>query len=532
MTRKGKHRGRSRSGPDTAKRARGRLRREAESGSGQTGDGPSGSEAAGGRLEPPRGWKLRRIEPYLYEIEPTGAMRVPGRVYLSEALLDQARSEGGLDQVANVACLPGIVGYSMAMPDIHWGYGFPIGGVAATDPEEGGVISPGGVGYDINCGVRVATTNLDYRDVQTKLEPVVQALFRHIPTGVGSADAIEKVSRQDLRGVMTRGARWAVERGYGSASDLEHTEEDGTLAGADPDAVSERAHERGARQLGTLGSGNHFAEIDRVEEIYHPEAAEEFGLREGQIALQIHTGSRGFGYQVCDDYLKVMARAARRYDLALPDRQLACAPVDSDEGRRYIAAMACAANYAWANRQTIMALGERALLEALGVTPRELGMRLLYDVCHNIAKLEDHEVSPGRVRRLCVHRKGATRAYPPHNAKHKWRTGQPVLVPGDMGTESYICVGQPASLDLTWGSTCHGAGRVMSRRKAKGFFRGRDLIGELKERNVLVMAKERGTVAEEMSGAYKEVSQVVEVMHRAGVSLKVARLRPLAVIKG
>ncbi len=491
-----------------------------------------GSGPGPARIEPPRDLCLRRIEPYLYELEATGPMRVPGRVYVSDALVDQVRSEGGLQQVANVACLPGIVGYSLAMPDIHWGYGFPIGGVAATDPSAGGVISPGGVGYDINCGVRVAVTDLDQADVQAKLEPVVQALFRHIPTGLGSSDAIARVSAEDLRQVMTRGARWAVERGFGSGRDLEHTEEEGCLAGADPEAVSERARARGATQLGTLGSGNHFAEIDVVTEIFDPVAAAEFGLRQDQIVLQIHTGSRGFGYQICDDYLKVMARAARTYDLALPDRQLACAPVDSDEGRQYIAAMACAANYAWANRQTIMALGERALMEALGVGPRDLGLRLLYDVCHNIAKLEEHEVAPGQVRRLCVHRKGATRAYPPRNVRHSWRSGQPVLVPGDMGTESYICAGQPASLAMTWGSTCHGAGRVMSRRQAKGHFRGRDLIQELRARNVIVMAKERGTVAEEMSEAYKDVGRVVDVMHQAGISLKVARLRPLGVIKG
>ena len=492
------------------------------------GDGPPPPE----HLDPPRDLTFRRIEPFLYEVEQTGPMHVPGRVYVSDELADQARSEGGLNQVANVACLPGIVGYSMAMPDIHWGYGFPIGGVAATDPSQGGVISPGGVGYDINCGVRVAATHLDAKDVQDKLEPIVRALFRHIPTGVGSSGAIDRVGRDDLKRVMIQGARWAVEQGYGCAGDLERTEEEGCMPGADPETVGDRAISRGLSQLGTLGSGNHFAEVDLVEEIFHPEAAEEFGLREGQIAIQIHTGSRGFGYQICDDYLKVMARAARKYALRLPDRQLACAPVDSEEGRRYFAAMACAANYAWANRQTIMSLAERALLEALGMSPRDLGLRLIYDVCHNIAKLEDHEVSPGQVKRLCVHRKGATRAYPPRSAKNPWRTGQPVLVPGDMGTASYICVGQPKSLSCTWGSTCHGAGRVMSRRQAQRQFRGRDLLQEMRDRNVLVMAKERGTVAEEMSEAYKDVGQVVEVMHQAGISLKVARLKPLAVIKG
>jgi tRNA-splicing ligase RtcB len=475
--------------------------------------------------------RLEKVRDYLWELPRTGAMRVPGRVYVTAGMIDHVRNEGGLEQVRNVAHLPGIVGYSLAMPDIHWGYGFPIGGVAATDPADGGVVSPGGVGYDINCGVRTMTTALRLEDVRDRLERMVQALFRHIPTGVGSAGAIEKVTPAELDRVATRGARWAVERGYGSAADLAHTEEHGCLENADPDAISPRARERGREQLGTLGSGNHFAEIDVVEEVYDDAAAEEFDLRAGQIVLQVHTGSRGLGHQICDDYLKVMARAVRRYDIQLPDRQLACAPVESDEGRQYLGAMACAANYAWANRQTIMALAERALLEALGTTPRALGMRLLYDVCHNIAKIETHDVA-GRRRALCVHRKGATRAYPPPGTRHPWGLGQPVLVPGDMGSESFVCLGRESSLAQTFGSTCHGAGRVMSRRRAMETFRGRDLIGEMREKGILVMAKERGTVAEEMSEAYKDVGEVVEVMHQAGISLKVARLRPLAVIKG
>jgi tRNA-splicing ligase RtcB len=477
------------------------------------------------------GIRLEKIHDYLWELPRSGAMRVPGRIYVSAAMVDRVRNDGGLEQVRNVAHLPGIVGYSLAMPDIHWGYGFPIGGVAATDPAEGGVISPGGVGYDINCGVRTMTTALELEDVRGKLERMVQALFRHIPTGVGSTGAIERVSSKELDRVSTLGARWAVEHGYGSASDLEHTEENGCLAGADPEMISPRARERGREQLGTLGSGNHFAEIDVVEEVFHEEAAAEFGLRVNQIVLQVHTGSRGFGHQICDDYLKVMARAVRRYNIELPDRQLACAPVESDEGRQYLGAMSCAANYAWANRQTIMALTERALLEALAISPRDLGLRLLYDVCHNVAKIEEHDVE-GRRRTLCVHRKGATRAFPPPGARNPWRLGQPVLVPGDMGSESFICLGQQSSLALTFGSTCHGAGRVMSRRKAMEIFRGRDLIGEMRAKGILVMAKERGTVAEEMSEAYKDVGEVVDVMHRAGISLKVARLRPLAVIKG
>jgi tRNA-splicing ligase RtcB (3'-phosphate/5'-hydroxy nucleic acid ligase) len=475
--------------------------------------------------------QLRQVNDHLWEIPRTGAMRVPGRVYASPALLAQVRGEGGLEQVRNVAHLPGIVGYSLAMPDIHWGYGFPIGGVAATDPAQGGVISPGGVGYDINCGVRMLTTRLEHAAVGGRLDAMLHALFRHIPTGVGSSGAIARVKDRELDRVMVMGARWAIAQGYGSEDDLAHTEEQGCLAGAEPAAVSARARERGLAQLGTLGSGNHFTEIDVVEEIYDAPAAEEFGLHPGRIALQIHSGSRGFGHQVCDDYLKVMGRAVRRYNIDLPDRQLACAPVESDEGRRYLQAMACAANYAWANRQTMMALAERALLEALGITPRDLGLRLLYDVCHNIAKLEEHTLA-GQRRMLCVHRKGATRAFPPANVANPWRTGQPVLVPGDMGSESFVCVGQPAALEQTFGSTCHGAGRVMSRREATRRGAGRDLAGEMRAQGILVMAKEKGTLAEEMSEAYKDVGEVVEVMHRAGISLKVARLRPLAVIKG
>jgi tRNA-splicing ligase RtcB (3'-phosphate/5'-hydroxy nucleic acid ligase) len=475
--------------------------------------------------------RFRRLDEGLVEIERHGAMRVPGRIYVSEAMDHSLQSDGGALQVANVAHLPGIVGFSLAMPDIHWGYGFPIGGVAATDPSDGGVISPGGVGYDINCGVRVATTDLQFQDIQHQIIPMIDRLFRAVPTGVGASGAIGKLSDRELKQVLRKGAGWAVENGYGSAGDLERTEETGCLSGADPDQVSRRACQRGSDQIGTLGSGNHFVEINRVSHIFHPEAAAEFGLRKDQVVIQIHTGSRGLGHQVCDDYLKVMGRAIRKYDIQLPDRQLACAPVHSAEGRDYLGAMACAANFAWANRQTIMSLVERGLHEALHISPRELKLHLLYDVCHNIAKLEHHEVS-GQQRELCVHRKGATRAYPPKGAPNPWRTGQPVLVPGDMGSESYICVGQPASLEKTWGSTCHGAGRVMSRKRAKSHFRGRDLIGEMKRQGIEVRAKNSGTVAEEMSEAYKDVSQVVDVMDRMGISLKVARLKPLAVIKG
>ncbi len=475
--------------------------------------------------------KYKRLDSHLWEIEARGNMRVPGRLYISEQMLDSVRSDGGAGQVINVASLPGIVGYSLAMPDIHWGYGFPIGGVAATDPAAGGVISPGGVGYDINCGVRVITTSLSYQDIRKRLGRMLDSIFAAVPTGVGSSGAIRRMSRNELSSVLTGGANWAVDEGFGSRSDLANTEESGCLVGADPSLISDRAFKRGADQVGTLGSGNHFIEINRVTDIFHPKAASEFDLHQDQIVIQIHTGSRGFGHQVCDDYLKVMARAVRKYEIELPDRQLCCAPVNSAEGQAYLGAMACAANYAWANRQVIMALVERALTGSGGIPPRDLNPRLLYDVCHNIAKLEDHEVD-GEARSLCVHRKGATRAYPPPGAADPWQTGQPVLVPGDMGTESYICVGQKKSLSCTWGSTCHGAGRLMSRRQAMKSGRGRDLVGELKNRGVEILAKNTGTIAEEMSEAYKDVRAVVEVMDTMGISLKVARLIPLAVIKG
>jgi tRNA-splicing ligase RtcB len=475
--------------------------------------------------------ELNRIHECLYEIPRSGGMRVPGRIYADERLLNEVRDEGGLQQVVNVAHLPGIVGYSMAMPDIHWGYGFPIGGVAATDPEEGGVISPGGVGYDINCGVRLCTTTLSASEILPKIDAVVTRLYQKVPCGVGSTGGIGKVGRKDLERVMVEGAAWSIARGYGHRDQLGAIEDGGRIDGADPTRVSERARERGLEQIGTLGSGNHFAELQRVDAIYRKEAAEEFGIFEGQLTLMIHTGSRGFGYQICDDYLKVMGRAMRESRIELPDRQLACAPVRSAEGRAYLSAMACAANFAWANRQAILGLAEQALLESLGISPRDLGLRLIYDVCHNIAKIEEHKTG-ARLRRLCVHRKGATRAHLPLGRPSPWTYGQPVIVPGDMGTASYLCVGTERSMEETFGSSCHGAGRVLSRTAARKKFGSRDLIGELKQEGITVMARGRATVAEEMRGAYKDVSRVVEVMEKAGISLRVARMRPLGVIKG
>jgi tRNA-splicing ligase RtcB len=477
---------------------------------------------------------MKKIGDYLYEISKTGQMRVPARIYADQKLMNDILKDKSPEQAANVATLPGIVKYSLAMPDMHWGYGFPIGGVAAMDPREGGVISPGGVGYDINCGVRLIRTNLTMEDIRPRLRDLVATLFQTIPTGVGAKGGIEKLSTPELRKLFVKGAAWAIEKGLGEASDLEHTEERGTLKGADPDKVSDHAIERGAAQVGTLGSGNHFLEISRVDEIYHAEAARTFGIEEGLVTVMIHCGSRGFGHQICDDYLKVMGRAVQRYHIELPDRQLACAPAESDEGRDYIAAMAAAANFAWANRQVIMHLTRLAFERALNMNPRALGMRLVYDVCHNIAKYEMHSVN-GEKRMLWVHRKGATRAFPPGHpdtpADYQ-RVGQPVLIPGDMGRESYLCIGTESAMEQTFGSTCHGAGRVMSRSMAIKVTRGRSIKRELEDKDIIVMAHGRSTLAEEVSEAYKDVNDVVNVMHQAGISLRVAKLKPVGVIKG
>jgi tRNA-splicing ligase RtcB len=476
---------------------------------------------------------LKRLSDVVWELAPRDGMRVPGRIYADEELIRALEGDQSLDQVRNVAHLPGIICCSLAMPDIHLGYGFPIGGVAAFRVEDG-VVSPGGVGYDINCGCRLLATDLQARDLENKVRPIVDQLFRDVPSGVGAKGAIARLSRAELEKLLVRGAGWAVERGYGSRADLDHTEDGGALAGADPGAISERAFTRGQDQVGTLGSGNHFLELQTVDTIYDREAAAAFGLFEGQVTLMVHCGSRGFGYQVCDDYLEVMAEAARRYGIALPDRQLVCAPVTSPEGRRYLAAMGCAANYAWANRQMIMHLSEGAILKALRLSPRDLNLRLVYDVAHNIAKLEEHEVD-GRTVNACVHRKGATRAFAPGRAElpaDYSAIGQPVLIPGDMGTASYVCKGTKEAMVQTFGSTCHGAGRVMSRAQALKRAKGRSIDRELAEKGILVRAQALKTLGEEMPEAYKDVERVVAVMERAGISPRVARLRPLAVVKG
>jgi len=481
-----------------------------------------------------RDYELRQISPFIWQIEPFGGMNVPVRIYADSRLLEGIEEDGAGQQAINVAHMPGIVRASLAMPDAHWGYGFPIGGVAAFDPEQGGVVSPGGIGFDINCGVRLVASDLVEQDVKPRIDRIVKTLYDQVPCGVGSSKAIRKLSEKELRSVCREGAAWPVDQGFGREEDLEHTEERGVLEGADPGMLSARAIERGRPQVGTLGSGNHFLEVDIVRELYDEAVAEAFGVAEGSVAFQVHCGSRGFGHQVCKDSLKTMQKATRKYGINVPDKQLACAPLGSPEAEEYLAAMACAANYAWANRQIILALVVEGLEKVFGKDRDALGIRQVYDVCHNIAKMEEHEVD-GETRRLCVHRKGATRAFPPGHPEvpEAYReVGQPVLIPGDMGTASYLLVGAERAMQETWGSTCHGAGRVMSRTGAKKKAAGRNLRKELADRGVTVVWEGRTTLAEEMPEAYKDVEAVVSVMHEAGITRKVARLEPIGVVKG
>jgi len=474
--------------------------------------------------------ELNRISDCVWEIPKTGAMRVPGRIYADRRLLDIAKGDKALDQVVNVATLPGIVKWSLAMPDIHWGYGFPIGGVAAFDLDEG-VISPGGVGYDINCGVRVCKTGLRFEELEGKHKKLVNALFSAVPAGVGGDSAIGRVSKVDGARIVTEGARWAVENGYGVPSDLDHTEDGGRMPGADPAAASDTAFRRGLGQVGTLGSGNHFLELDRVTDVYGPEAERVFGLRPGDVVLLIHCGSRGFGYQICDENVHDFVKIAGRYGIDLADRQLACAPASSPEGKRYLAAMACAANFAWVNRQVIMTLAGKAMSDCLGKTVEP---ELIYDVCHNIAKIEDHDVD-GVMKTVIVHRKGATRAFPAGHpltpAKYR-EVGQPVLVPGDMGRSSFLLTGLPGAMKETFGSTCHGAGRLASRGEMNRRMAGVDIQGELAALGVTVRGKTRSSLAEEMPSAYKDANVVTEVMETAGISKRICKFVPFAVVKG
>ncbi|KAA0013365.1 MAG: RtcB family protein [Thermoplasmata archaeon] len=482
---------------------------------------------------------LNKVGDYRYEIPKSYRgingnlkMKVPALIYASDEMLPAIRKDNAPEQTANVATLPGIVGKSLAMPDIHWGYGFPIGGVAATDAEEG-VISPGGVGFDINCGVRLVRTNMSIGDINKEtIKQLVDELFRNVPSGVGSQAKV-RLNKMQLNEVLEMGARWAVENGYGWEEDLEYLEENGCMEIADSNYVSEKAKDRGKAQVGSLGAGNHFLEIQRVAEIFDEEAAKVYGIEKDQIVVMIHTGSRGCGHQICSDYLRVLEQAVRKYNISLPDRQLACAPLKSNEGERYFKAMACAANFAWANRQMIVHWVRESFERVLRQNAEDMEMHIVYDVCHNIAKIEEHEVD-GKKMEVCVHRKGATRSFGPGRkevpAKYR-NVGQPVLIPGDMGTESYLLKGTNQA-EEAFGSTCHGAGRVMSRAEAKRRWRGREIAHMLEQKGIYAHPASWIVMAEESPDAYKDVSQVVSATHGAGLSLKVAKMIPLGVVKG
>ena len=478
---------------------------------------------------------LEQIDSYRWRIPRSyqAGMRVDGIVYANEALLEQAKNDQALQQVANVAHLPGIVKHSLAMPDLHWGYGFVIGGVAATDPAQDGVVSPGGIGYDINCGVRLMRTNLSAQQLEGKTKALIGKLFDNIPCGVGRGGRIRLTVKEEKE-LIEQGAKWSIDRGYGSPTDLEFTEATGLLDQADAYAASERALQRGQNQLGTLGSGNHFLEIQVVTRVFYPEAAEVMGLWPGQICVMIHTGSRGFGHQVCDEHVKTWVKVAQKYGIDLPDRQLAAAPINSPEGQDYITAMACGANYAWNNRQCIMHWTRQTFTDFFDTSSDELGLELIYDVAHNIGKFERHQVD-SQEKELFVHRKGATRAFPPHHPEipdQYAEVGQPVLIPGDMGTASYVLVGSPNAMTQTWGTTCHGAGRVLSRRKALELTKGRSIHRDLEDQGIFVRSAGRNTLREEVPEAYKDVGQVVEVVDGAGLSRRVVQLKPIGVIKG
>ena len=474
---------------------------------------------------------FERLTHYKYRIPREGKMEVDAAFYASEKILDDLEAEdyASLGQLQNVATLPGIVEPALTMPDIHWGYGFPIGGVAAFDPREGGVVSPGGVGFDINCGVRLLTSEIEHGELERRKDRLADALFEAVPSGVGRGRTDLRMSRGEIERVLVEGCVPLVERVRGEAEDLGRIESGGRLAGADPGRVSGRAFERGLPQLGTLGSGNHFLEVQYVDEIYDEEAAGVFGLGEGRVTVLIHSGSRGLGHQVCQDYVERFLEAAPRYGIELADRQLAAAPVESPEGEAYLAAMAAAANFAFANRQLIAHFTRQAFASA-GFDSEEHRLRLLYDLAHNNAKFEEHAG-----REVLVHRKGATRAFGPGDEElpEEYRpVGQPVLVPGDMGRYSFVLAGTEGAMRETFGSSAHGAGRKMSRRRAKKAARDRDVVGEMKEKGILVRAAGRATVDEEMSEAYKDAADVIEATHRAGIGRRVARLRPLIVVKG
>ncbi len=479
---------------------------------------------------------LERVDETCWRIPRSymAGMRVDGLVFADDRLVEHLREDQAPQQVANVATLPGIQRASLAMPDIHWGYGFCIGGVAATDPAEGGVISPGGVGYDINCGVRLVRTGLTEADVRPKLRGLVEELYRSVPTGVGRSGKY-RFDHKELGRLMRDGVSYLrKERGLATDEDVECTEAHGCIADARPDFVSDRALERGTDQCGTVGSGNHFLEVQVVDSVVDAAKAEAMGLAAGRVCALIHSGSRGLGYQVCDDALRELRGAPEKYGVELPDRQLVCAPVRSPEGERYLGAMRAAANFAFCNRQLLMWQTREVFARVFGRSWQDLGMHLVYDVAHNIAKFEEHAVS-GKRKTVCVHRKGATRAFPPGHAELPARyraIGQPVIIPGDMGRASWVLAGAPGSMEKTFGTTCHGAGRAMSRTRSVKEARGRRIDRELAERGIVAMARSHRGLAEEQPAAYKDVDVVVDVVHKAGLSTKVARMRPIGVIKG
>lgn len=476
---------------------------------------------------------IKQVDKYLYEIPSSyrSDMRVPARIYADKELLEASFRDRSMRQLVNTTTLPGVVRFTLAMPDIHQGYGFPIGGVAATLPPEG-VISPGGIGYDINCGVRAMASDILMEELAPYMEELIPALYKNVPSGLGKGGI--RVSAKQLEQILAEGTKWAVGQGYGTKQDLEHTEEEGCMTAADPRQVSQRAKDRGRKQVGSLGSGNHFLEIDEVVEVYDEEVAEAFGLRQGHVTVQIHCGSRGLGHQVCSDYVRSLQKAVRKYNISLPDRELVCAPFESPEGQAYFGAMAAAANFAWVNRLVIANWVRQTFEQVLAGKLKGWELTSVYDVAHNIGKVEEHRVNGRRVK-VMVHRKGATRAFGPGFAglpADYREVGQPVLVPGSMGTASYILVGTDEAMDLTFGSTCHGAGRVMSRRAAKKRIYGQELRRELEGMGIVIRAGSMPGLAEEAPQAYKDVERVVEVVHGAGIAYKVARLEPRGVIKG
>ena len=478
---------------------------------------------------------LEKIDDYSWRIPKyKPSMLVPGLVFANDALMEKMRTDRTLQQCANVAHLPGIYKNAITLPDGHEGYGFPIGGVAATDYENG-VISPGGVGYDINCGVRLLSTTLTEKDVRPKLTQLAESIFANVPSGLGSRRKDLTISGRDLDNLVTEGVGWLIHKGLGWAEDGEHCEEGGHMLSADPSKVSSTAKSRGLTQIGTLGSGNHFLEIQKVDKIFNPETAKAFGITEpGQVTVMIHCGSRGYGHQVCSDYLRVMEHAVQKYKINLPDRELACAPGNSQEAQDYVKAMACAVNYAFCNRQAIMHWVRQSFQQVYHEDAEKLGLKLVYDVAHNIAKVETHRIEKSN-KKVWVHRKGATRAFPagreeiPQDYRSK---GQPVLIPGSMGTSSWVLVGTEKAMDLTFGSTAHGAGRMMSRAAAKRKFWGGEIKTALEKRGIVVRSASAMVLAEEADPAYKNVDVVVDVSDKVGIATKVARLVPLAVVKG